>query len=143
MMDFRVAPVTMQFYIAPNSKEALFKKVRSDQTINTPITKFIDILDSLEIKAMKRMTFSNLTNRASDGFDGDIGGIEIADLNLREHRMLDDREEIELSMVVRNRFATYIEFGHTQINMPNEVLFKNKYIDYIKPSSKTYDYELE
>ena len=77
-----------------------------------------------------------------DGLFGETGSIDIVSISLRNHQMIGDRSDIEFSLVLRNTLPLQLLFTEDFIKLEGATLFKNEYIDYLKPKSSKYSYEV-
>lgn len=85
-----------------------------------------------------------ITFLKTNGFIGSVyNNLELADINLRTHKVIESRDEIELSFVLHNRGPIQLSFGHRQVKLEKEGVFKLDHINYIKDTNNQYDYTLK
>lgn len=131
MLDQRVSSFGFDFYVQSNETFFLQTKAIADLQIARPIVRFteeIDIQNTGSLAYLKPLSFA-----WKEGYAGEIyNHLELADINLRTHKVVENWDEIELSLVLHNWGAIQLPFGHWHINLPWEGVFKLDHINYLK-----------
>eukprot|EP00344_Euplotes_crassus_P012347 CAMPEP_0197017414 /NCGR_PEP_ID=MMETSP1380-20130617/79524_1 /TAXON_ID=5936 /ORGANISM="Euplotes crassus, Strain CT5" /LENGTH=812 /DNA_ID=CAMNT_0042444507 /DNA_START=175 /DNA_END=2613 /DNA_ORIENTATION=+ len=139
LVDRHITSTAFQFYIEKSVDGALFHKVRANTKINEPYGIFTKNIyktkfDSLAVSSNLGADFLNLNGEHQ--ISNTFGDIDIVDLKLMRHKILETFNDYELAIVLRNRYNGHIPITRGSKDH-NEGLFKNEFIDTLKSEPKT------
>lgn len=140
MMDQRVAFYSFAFGFESSGKSILKLKTEMDRSIARPIMYFADsfFFSSTSILMMNPFSIINQNSFSGAGFSN----LEIADINMRTHSVIENRKEIELSFTFHNRGGTPLKFGYESMKVNDAGCFKFIHIDHVKDPSTNLNYTL-
>jgi hypothetical protein len=143
MFDQRVSSYSFNFFL--QSTDALFwkQKAASDLQIARPVVRFTETVELREggsLLFLQPMSFGS-----GNAFVGETYHfLELADLNMRTHKVVEAREEIELSLVLHNRGPHRVPFGSRQVPLADgSGVFKLDHVNTIKADRGDISYSLK